>query len=257
MPIPVHAKNRLAHTHKKKFLIVSTRRVGSTALALTLSDTPGVRCDKEMLFARKPHPSLQDKHVGITKVNDIHQFLETSSEATSGSKLTIPEYQAPMIDEICRLLIASEVSVVHLTRPLLLQYVSLRHAQKNKVWHSAKRSVPDWVQPDHPVPTKAANNAKEVGEEVEKFCREVMSVDTAIARLAHSLPYFHVAHAKINDRDALLKLGNFLGIKDTIKPNHALLRTTTDHTQFFSEQPEVLEVFSNYESIHQQSLLAN
>lgn len=243
-----------------QFIIVSCRRVGSTALALMLDSVSNVWCENEMVYVQGNHPRLRDKHIAINHAADVQQYFSAARTVTRGCKLTIPDYQADRIHAICALLKASGTPVVHLIRGLLEQYVSLQNAKYHNVWHQASGHVPLWIDAQKTVERQVTRTITATHDEIndiEMFCQRVIEIDSALTELRHSQPYLQLDHTALNHAETLIKLTEFLGLDEVVKPTNSLIRTTLNHEHYFLQQPKTLEIFTKYERIHKQSLANN
>lgn len=230
------------------FIIVSTRRVGSTALSLMLDNSPDVSCSGEMVYKGEHCPRLKSKHILVSNGQNITSLIPKSDKKIWGCKMTIPDYQASDMSRISDLAKTGNVKVIHLSRNLLEQYVSLKVAKLTGVWHAkhpASCAIPEWVGADHQVINNIRIETNLV--EIHEFCQNVIEIDNKITNLKNLIQYIHINHNQLNDAAQFSRICNFLHATEPAAFESELKETTTNHIKQIEHVQGAIEVFETYE----------
>ena len=165
---------------QSNYLIVSLRRCGSTFLSSELDSYDDFYCQWD--YVMRPVELLKPVHKLITKEEfsfiDAFKTFKTKAKFI-GSKMTIPDYQSRndieiMLDYIKR----KPIHVIHITRPLHEQFISLMYAKSTGVWQvlSDKNETRSEYLRDvkEVIPHNETQKLKQISlsiNEVESFCR--------------------------------------------------------------------------------------
>lgn len=234
------------------FLIVSTRRVGSTALSLILSRSNDISCFGEMIYQGEFYPKIRSKHILVSSNTSINSVIASSQTKVRGCKFTIPDYQHTEIDSICNLIVEGNVKTIHLSRNLLEQFVSLKQAQNTGVWHVKKEplsEVPHWVDAnEHLVEHRPIESNL---DEIERFCRHVIVIDRKLSGLMHQVPYLKVDHTQLNNSEMIGQIFRFLDASIAEVFATELQKTTRKHIQQIEHIQGAVDIFERYEQNRQ------
>ena len=234
----------------ESFVIASTRRVGSTALALMLDKIEDVECHGEMIFLGKHHPTVLPKHIAVDDKSDLAEILTPRNGYQKGIKFTIPEYQADEMEQIVKLFASHKIRLIHLTRSLLEQFVSLKIAKKSNVWHVSEEQIPSTAQWVGANESRANLQSVDANiEEISVFCERVIKVDKMLREVAKKTMYFHLDHAELSSDTALRSLTDFLQVKPLVTTETGLKITTNKHCNYLTHVAGANETFDYYEKL--------
>ncbi len=248
------------------FLILSLRRCGSTYLASLLNNCASVFCEKELVF--RDSGSLKSNHVRFTQADNFRDVINSiaGNPDIRGSKLTVPDYQSAEVNKFTSMLQDNPVKLVHLTRNMCQQFVSLMTVKKTDVWHVVDKNEKannTWMKNDQQYLT-ARDEVKssdfqffvEPGE-AEKFCRDVTVIDSAFSTLARNGAYIRIDYDDL--RDGINRIFDFLNVpSDEQKTSSSSYRkiVSEPHYKYIENWDQVAEIFEAWEK-KRQSILEN
>ncbi len=251
------------------FLIVSLRRCGSTFLQMSLNQEKDIFCDKEFVFRDTEY--LQSNHIAV---NEPAFSLRTAIDQIApsarflGSKVTIPEYQEDRLDEILKVLTREPLSIVHLTRTLAHQMISLKTAKLTKVWHVLDREkreelLPEWSKEAQGYISRDDHAQMEsprfslTTEEVDHFCKQAVAIDRALSGLSETGKYIRIGLEDIEKRYS--EVCKFLGVPNTsLNEKKAGLTSRVvkeTHESLVDNWSEVESVFRKWEEKRSEFLI--
>jgi len=215
------------------FCVLTTQRSGSSLLDERLSACwTEIRSDGEIFNSQHRDNRTFEETLARTYYTDTgHRFV--------GSKVIRDQVTE---SELKSLLLVPGLRVVVLRRGnVLRQFVSLKIAEKDKVWK----------QPAHTSRSEVRNRAVEIKlEELLAYEEQQNRTYKEFEELISGMPVHHMAYEELTtDLDAeLVKLGEFLG---TGFPNKSL------PLKFLQQNPEPLrELISNYEVLRSDLMSA-
>ena len=250
------------------FLIISLRRCGSSYLMAEIDRFEGVYCCWEHVLRNKQY--LQKHHIQIHENN--FSFIESIGklagiEEFKGSKVTIMDFQYDKISTVTKCAEKDWIKIIHIIRPIHEQMISLKHAQYTGVWQIPGKNS------NFPVELKDnkgyLNSSKILEpklrclsldpEEVRTFCESISIIDSEIAKLRMTNPYYCVEYGKLSEKigDILKFIGAKKGdeFPSKVKAQGFGKVINVDHKTLVNNWSQVSPIFEHWGKKREEWLL--
>jgi hypothetical protein len=244
------------------FLIMSLRRCGSTFLMCEIDSYANFFCQWEFSYWEKDYQNKSQKQVRESDFSFVEEIAWLDDESPyRGSKVTMPEFHSAEAKKIVGFARGDGIKVVHVTRPLHEQMISLYIAKQTGLWQaldSKEDAYPTYMSGSsrhgshadgHDRPSEQTIHLSQ--DEVESFCSRANHIDGQIHSLKRDNPYYHVDYAGL--------LGSVHGvlcfINDNSFENFTKVKSQTlkkvinySHEAAVENWAEVAPIFARYEA---------
>ncbi|MBF0516280.1 MAG: hypothetical protein HQK97_04040 [Nitrospirae bacterium] len=246
------------------FLIASLRRCGSTFLQAALDSYEDMFCQYE--HVKRDKKFLRVSHVAIdgaafSFIKSIEKLAEGSyaGRQFKGSKVTFNDYEAiGNIEEALDCVVRDRIKLIHITRPLHEQFVSVQVARATGVWNivnSKDDKVMEYLHGEQAQWHVDMTDKLRPGmftvniEEIESFCQKIDTVDRLISAVKKAVPYYHAKCEYLAERvgDIVHFITGSNTPRNVIKQQNMGRNIKTEHKSLISNWSEAAHIFDKWE----------